>query len=307
MSLGLLYIQVLKLVLIIAVGIFLEKRRILTADIQKGLSEILLNIAIPATVLMSGDIDYTDELVPNMIQIWGISMLFYMGAILIAILVSNLSGLKDERRSGFIASIVFANVAFIGYPFAEALYGKEGVLYTSVNLLVYSTFMWTYGVYIFSGVKKPDLRKFINPCTCATLIMIVMFLNRIRMPEILSGSLTLLGNMTIPLSMILIGASVSTLRIGALFQDFHSILASILRLLVLPLAVLFILILFNFSEKVIVICVILSALPAGSLNVILAQKYDCNPVFVSKVTAMSMLGFILSMPLVFQVLNLAIR
>ncbi len=297
-----LFEQVFILLVVIVIGYIAAKKRMLSGEIQSGLSNILLNITIPATVIVSGNYKYSDDIIPNMMQIGIISMIFYLGFIIVANVCAGFLKLESAVKKGFISSVVFANVAFIGYPFAEALFGQEGVLYTSVTLLVFSVFMWTYGIYLFSGDKKIDLLKFINPCTISTLIMIVIFVGQINIPKVIFNSLDLLSGVTVPLSMILIGAAISKIKITTLFDDKISLVVAFLRLLFFPILFFFILKLFNINETVSKICITLSALPCGSLNIILAQRYNCNPAFVSRTTFVSMILFLFTMPVVLYLL-----
>ena len=79
-----LFEQVFILLVVIVIGYIAAKKRMLSDEIQSGLSNILLNITIPATVIVSGNYKYSDDIIPNMMQIGIISMLFYLGFIIVA-------------------------------------------------------------------------------------------------------------------------------------------------------------------------------------------------------------------------------
>lgn len=49
--------------------------------------------------------------------------------------------------------------------------------------------------------------------------------------------------------------------------------------------------------------VLLTALPSGSLNVILAKEYDCEPDFASRTVILSMILIIVTLPLVLYIIR----
>lgn len=102
--------------------------------------------------------------------------------------------------------------------------------------------------------------------------------------------------------MIVIGGILSDVPKEKIF-DHISILYSVLRLLVLPLLIFAILLFLPVESMVRNVCVLLSAMPAASTTAMLAQRYEKDPEFASRIIFVSTLLSMLTLPLIFLLLE----
>ena len=50
--------------------------------------------------------------------------------------------------------LIFSNLGFMGIPIIEELYGRGAIFYVALYTLVYNILFYTYGIYLFEGVKN---------------------------------------------------------------------------------------------------------------------------------------------------------
>ncbi|WDC84627.1 AEC family transporter [Caloramator sp. mosi_1] len=145
--------------------------------------------------------------------------------------------------------------------------------------------IWTAGVFIFSGRgNKENLRKAVlNPGIVSVFIGLIIFLFSISLPAPIIKTLEIVGSMTTPLSMIIIGSTLADARIKSIFEGFSVYFGSFVRLIFIPLAVYFILNFIGLKDFYLSIPVIITAMPAAANTVIMAEKYGGNAEYASKV------------------------
>jgi malate permease and related proteins len=290
--------QIFILFIIMFIGVIAKKRKIINESVEKSISTILIRIGMPAMVLSSSSIAFSSEILPNMLSIFVITAVSYILIIGFGILNSKLFKFEKNTSSVFISLIVFANVGFMGYPVARALYGEIGVFYTSIVNLVFSTMVWTYGILLYNSKGKINFKSLTNIGTISSLLAIALFLFQIAIPSPILSALELTGKMTTPLSMLLIGALIANVNIKDLFSDWKTYWTCFIKLLIIPIITALILKLLNYNEIVISICTIMAAMPAAATNAIFAKEFDVNPTFASIGVFITTLLCIFTLPLI---------
>jgi predicted permease len=286
------------------IGIIAKRKNIIDENIEKSISTILVKIGMPAMVISSASIAYSSEILPNMINIFLITVISYIAIIAFGMISSYVFKFEKNTASVFTSLIVFANVGFMGYPVARALFGEIGVFYTSIANLVFTTMVWTYGILLYNSKGKLNLKSLLNIGTISSLLGIFLFLLQIAIPGPILSALDLTGRMTTPLSMLLIGALIAKVNVKELFSDWKVYYTSFIKLLVIPLITALILKQLNYNEMVISICTIMAAMPAAATNAIFAKEFDVNPTFASIGVFITTLLCIFTLPFILYFLTL---
>jgi hypothetical protein len=203
----------------------------------------------------------------------------------------------DQKKRIFVTMTVFANTGFVGFPLMLALFGHEGLLLAVVFNMAYNVFMYSYGIYLLSGKNGGFGKIVFNPVSIASIAAILLFISPLRLPPIISSPISEIGSMTVPVSMIIIGASLAPIPIRSICSDLHAYFVSAIRLLILPGLVLLVVMFLPINPVNASVIVLMSALPCGSMNVILSEKYDCEPEFAARTVVQSMLLMMLTLPL----------
>ncbi len=301
MSVDIILAVITKIAVMIALGYLLKKLGIITDQLQKGLADLLLLAILPLSILSSADYAFSSDLLHGMLIVGAAATLFYVIGLFMMTYLSRKLHLQLNEQKIFVTMTVFANTGFVGFPIITALFGQQGLLLAVIYNMFYNLFMYTYGINMLgSNGKKEKIRLkpiLTNPITIASVLSILIFVSPFRFPVILSAPIKDIGAMSIPISMIIMGASLASIPLIEILKDKYSYLVSGIRLIFFPLLMLFAMKVLNVSSMTATICVLMTALPCGTMNVIFAEKYDCAPEFASRTVVLSLLLMIITLPI----------
>ena len=120
-------------------------------------------------------------------------------------------------------------------------------------------------------------------------------------PDILSQTMSLIGGLTTPLSMLLIGTRISGIRLSELRdKDYH--ITAALRLIVLPLILYVLLLPLHLDPAVWSTLYLLTAMPCGTLSAMQAELYGGDARFAARAIAYSTLLSLVTVPLISMLL-----
>ncbi len=294
--------QVLILLIILIIGVVAGKTGVIAGSAPKKLSALLLYVTSPMMVLGSFFFEYSAEKMRN-----GLMVLFFGAAVyLFSILLSGIIYRKHDSSIKPILrfTAVFSNCGFMGLPMMKALFGDEGVFLGSFYIVAFNLFIWTFGLAMFSEIKGQENRRkslmkaLLNPAMIAVYVGIVIFVFQIPVPSAIKIATEYVGDMTMPLSMLIIGALISTSKISALLNDIRPYYASAVRLIIVPLMVYGILSLIGLPQMVVAVIVTAAAMPVAANTTIFAEMFEKDSVFASKTVALSTILSILTIPLI---------
>ncbi|HAW16156.1 MAG TPA: AEC family transporter [Clostridiales bacterium] len=295
-----LYILFFQMAVMILLGVILRKKRIIDERTQGTLSDILLKAVLPFTIISSSQFTYSGEMVRSMAAVACCSAIYYVVSLLALRTVTKGMKFDEQEKRVFITTSVFANTGFVGFPLMYGLFGDSGLLLASIYNLCYNLFFYTYGVLLISGKKGSIKDILFNPVSLASIAAVVLFIVPWRMPGFVKDTIDLVGNMTVPLSMIILGSTFATVDIRKLFADAKSYVVAVLRLLVFPLLMLLALIVANRFITVLpttmITLVIMTALPSGAMNVIYSERFNCAPKFCARTVVMTLLFMAVTLP-----------
>lgn len=301
--------QVIVLFSLIIVGYIIMKLKIVNKAMKDDISNLVVNITLPAFILSSMTSNFSREILSNSIKLVGISFSMYIFAILIGWIFSKVIPLKKNEANIYRYIIAFSNCGFMGYPIVNAVLGKQGVFYAAIFNLGFTTFVWTYGVYLIRINQETNSEhmtikeKFIsaiNPALIAVIFGFAFFLIGIELPYVVAETLSMIGGVTTPLSMMLIGFILSEIHLKDIVSGWKIYLLSVMRLIVMPSLVYVILSYFNFEGYLIQIPVLIAAMPAAANTAIISSKYNGNYQLASKGIFITTLLSILTIPLVIK-------
>lgn len=297
MNLSVIVNGVISLFLIILVGVYAAKKRIITKEINKGLTNILLKITLPCLVVSSFIFDLSDELKDNIIRCFIYSPLVLIISIVISYIL--LIPIKGEKKIIIQFANVFSNCGFIGFPIVFSIYGNEGVIYASIFNLFFTAFLWTYGVILFNGkMKREDIKKvLLNPAIVAVFIGLIIMIFGFDIPSVLSSTLDLVGNMTSPLSMIIVGVILGNAKIISYLKDKTIYYSAFLKLIIMPCILILISKLLKDTSLVIKTLIIVTAMPAAAMTSILAESFDKESEYSAVIVFITTLFSVITFPI----------
>lgn len=299
MSVAILLQQILIIFLEIGTGIVITKIGIMDDKNGKFLSNLVMTVTLPCTLLASAGIDGGREAVAGMLKGYVVLEIFYIVCICLCLLLSRAMYLTRGQKAVLVGAAVMPNSAFIGIPLITALLGSEaGALYGAAGIMAYNILFFTYVQHLFDLEAKVSLKAFLTPTNITTAIMVVMLVSGLRLPGILESFCKAMGNTTTPLALIIAGGMLARSDLKKLVANPLVWLITGLRCLVFPLGFLAVLCLLPLDPTLRMAVLILASCPAGSLTAVLAKQYDTEGELASQAVAHSTLCILISVPLV---------
>ena len=299
MSVAILLQQILIIFLEIGTGIVITKIGIMDDKNSKFLSNLVMTVTLPCTLLASAGIDGGREAVAGMLKGDVVLEIFYIVCICLCLLLSRAMHLTHGQKAVLVGAAVMPNSAFIGIPLITALLGSEaGALYGAAGIMAYNILFFTYVQHLFDPEAKVSLKAFLTPTNITTAIMVVMLVSGLRLPGILESFCKAMGNTTTPLALIIAGGMLARSDLKKLVANPLVWLITGLRCLVFPLGFLAVLCLLPLDPTLRMAVLILTSCPAGSLTAVLAKQYDTEGELASQAVAHSTLCILISVPLV---------
>ena len=279
------------------VGYGLYKKKMINDDTTAKLSNILLMVATPCTIISSFNQTYSNEKMQGLLISFGLSFLVYSINILIA------KGLYHGEKRMERFSVVFSNAGFIGIPLVTGLLGQEAVFYLSPFIVCFYIFVWTYGVLEISGDRNAVTTKKIitNPCIWAVLAGVVLFLLPTKPFTPIMESISMMGAMNTPLAMLVLGAYLAKENLSEIFTSGRIYVIAFYRLILLPLVYVFLFALLPVQYNIKTIILIAVAAPVGSLAPVFAQMFHQDTGYGAKIVSLSTILSLISMPIILMI------
>lgn len=297
-------IQILVLFLLILVGYLCRYKNILDEITTTGLTKLIMTIFLPSMILSSMQIDFDSSLVNNILLLILISIIMYSITITLSLLLRKFFS-KDDDIGIYQYVIIFSNVGFMGYPVIEAIFGSDAVFFTAIFNLPFNLLVFTIGTYLLNKNNEDytfSFKNILSPPIIAVLLGLCLFMFRIKLPTTIFKSLDMLGNITTPLSMLVIGSLLTQSPIKESFLNKKLYFISFIRLIILPTIIFLILKPYINNPLLLGIPVIISAMPAASNTAIMAKSYNANSNLASQAVFLTTLGSIITIPLISVIL-----
>ena len=228
--------QIIQLFIMIFMGFIIVKAKLLKAEDSKILSVIVLYLIIPCVIINAFQVNYTKDTVQGLL----ITLAASVFTQIILLIVISVSGKFLHLNEVEIASIYYSNSGNLIVPIVTFILGKEWVLYGCVFMSVQLVFIWTHCKKIISRESTYDWRKIVlNINMISIAIGIILFLTRIHLPAIINNTLSAVGGMIGPASMIVTGMLFAGMDFKQIFANKRVYFVSFLRLIIVPVIALF--------------------------------------------------------------------
>ena len=196
--------------------------------------------------------------------------------------------------------MLLLNTGFIGIPVIQALYGDEAIFYAAIVELINDVLIFTVGIMLIQMSAKANLKiepkQFESPGLIGVIIGLLLFLLNIQLPEVLGGSIEMIGNATTPLTMFCIGFQIGGLKFKEIAGDMQVYAICFVKLLIVPVITLLLVKIWAeifLLEKVLIIGF---AMPEV-LSPIFSQQYKGEAVFATKKRLLSTVFSLITIPI----------
>lgn len=307
--------QMLMLFAMMLIGYVIWKKNWLDESAYQRLSRIVVNIFNPVLVVYGvagkSSAGNTGLLLQNIGLVALYFIILWVMSYVIPFIVRPTYGEKDLYRF----MTMFANVGFMGIPVITGIYGNDAMIYIVFYMLAYNLLIYTYGINLAGkagtiqrqergmeiiGEKTTfSWKRMLNAGVIASVAAIVIFLFQIPLPDMVVGFCDYIGNATIPLSMLLIGASIAKVNLKAIFSTGRIYLFTLIRMVILPVIVTLLLKhILPVNEMIFGVFILQMSMPVGSIVALMAKENGADEACCTNGIVLTTLLSLVTIPLV---------
>lgn len=285
------------LLILMVVGFTLVKTKVVPDSSTQIISKLENNVFIPALVMGT----FMTKLTPD--NLGGYGKFVLCGAVVvavsvpIAILLAKTLSKDSYLRNIYTYGLAFSNFGFMGNAVVQALFPDMFDEY-----LIFVLPFWA-GIYVWgvpfllmpaTGKKRSFtdwIKPFLNPMFAGMLIGMLLGLTALPLPGFVTNAVTTLGSCMSPLAMLLTGMTIAKIDLKKAFTNVPVYIASVIRLVVLPVAAIGVLCLTRL-EYGLALCVVCNlAMPLGLSPVVVPAGYGKD---TSDAAGMALISHLLS-------------
>lgn len=290
--------------LILVLGFFLGRKKLISVATNKQLTNLLLTVFMPASLFVAFPSEY-DELSFNLFfSGLAAGVLIMLLLIIMSRVIFNKWWVKGELRYESQFALIFNNATFLGYPIITTTFGSTGVIAYCGFIIAFNIALFSYGIWLFE--RKVTLQLFqsiaTNPNIIAVVLGMAFFLLGVTLPAFITDAVGFVGSATTPLSVICIGFMLSRADFKKILKKWRLTVTALIQLIIAPIVTYLVLTALNFPTEVVQVCTLIQALPTATSLGLFATKYGGNNIESSELVAISTLLSVATMPIMIAIL-----
>lgn len=309
--------SVVEIILVIALGFYLRKKNKFDEKFKTSISFLIMNIALPASIFVSVLKYLTRD---KLVSLSG-GLLYALGSFalgyLVAWLLTKILRIRPGRRGTFINMFVNANTIFIGLPLNLALFGEKSMPYFLIYYVMNTVSTWAVGVFFISNDdptkdkshKEPfNWRKLLPAPLIGFLVALVFLLLAIPVPAWINSTLSMVGGIVTPMSLIYIGIVLADAGLASIHFDGDTIWALLGRFIIAPALMILMLVIGKSGGAQVPslessTLIIQAAAPGLAVLPILAGQSHGDVEYATNVVTTSTVLFVIVMPILMQLVQ----
>ena len=291
--------KIIVLFIAMIAGFIAKKGKLLNGESTKSLSSLLVYITNPCLIICSLQREYDNKLLITAGCVFALSVAIHSFLAIFAHFIFRIVKSKRER-SVYTYALTYSNCGYMGFPLMMAIFKEDpqlGLFYGVIYTTAFNLFTWTHGVIVMSNQNKIPWKKLIyNPALISVIISMILFLGRIMLPSTINDGLTLVGDMTFPLSMIIIGSLLADMKLLQILNQKNLYYFSALGLLLIPTIMLIIAKLLGLPEYLSIVGITMCAAPVAANTAVTAEVYDNDSSLAARLVGITTLFCLVTMP-----------
>lgn len=290
--------QIFILFFVAAMGFIGAKCRILPEEGRKCISKLVLYITLPAMILASVKDVPAGFAVSDLLFIIFLSLLSYGIMGILAYFAPKLLRVPKAEYGVYEFLVLFGNVGFMGFPVLTAVFGSEIIFTVAIFNLPMNIICFTIGVLMIAPKgTKLNLRSLLTPAVISSVIAPLLYLFHITLPDVVNEAFSTIGDTTVPLAMMTIGASIARLPFRDIWNNLKLYLVSAIRLLVCPIVIFFLFRLFISDPVLLGTSVLLAGMPAAANTTLFCIEYGGDEALASRAVCLTTILSAFTIPL----------
>ncbi|WNY27570.1 AEC family transporter [Methanolapillus ohkumae] len=296
------------IVILILLGFFLKYFGILSEKDKVALNNIVIYVAIPATLFLSllRNVDAKD--LGSYFKLTIFILIITLACAVLAYGIGKLLKMDIKSLAAFILVACCGNTAFMGFAIATGFYGVDGfirAIFCDTATLFVIIILGTYLGIKVSGRKVSLLKQVVRfPPMIAwvvTIVLVILGFQISMLPAFVVTTLGYLSGIMVPLIMISLGLSLSPkyLKVAAI----PAILVTVIQLFFAPALAVILSNFFALSGLDRNVAILQAGMPPAMTPLVFSEIYGMNSKLISGATFLATVVSLVSIPALHMMLD----
>ena len=305
MDFSALMVKMVIFTVLLITGYLASRKGFLSRDFAKSASWLLVNVFLVASIMNSVLSGRPDLPVRDLWFALVLLSLFMAGLYAIGTVCARLDPDRENAPQTLILMSA-VNTLFIGLPVVQTLCGSEAVFYMGLSCIPFNLILYSYGVWYLKkgkgGEGGVNWKDILSPAFAASVLALLLFVLDIPMPRVVTELFSTVSSATIPISMIVIGATLGSVSLKDAFTEKKMYILAVVRLLLTP--VLFCLLLrpFVHNQVLLITLAVIAGCPCGVVSTPLSIQYGYDPTYSSEAVMVTTAFSMVTIPALLYVL-----
>ena len=302
MDLQVIILQMIQLFLVIALGYGLLKIKILDVEFNKRLTSLLLSVTTPALIVSSVLSTTLEKDISKIAFVFIVGVIIFIVLPILGFIIVKIIKVPTHQQGLYIFMTMFSNIGFMGFPVMKSIFGNEAVFLTAIFNMLFNLLVFTVGIvfmnYHSTEKIKMNARQLLSPGVISSLIALLIYLTEIQVPDVIASTITMVGDITTPIAMMLIGSTLATIPLKEVFNEIRVYPFTILKQIIIPIIAYPVLSFFIQDPLILGVSLIMIAMPVGNIAVLFATEYQKEVALAAKTVFMTTLLSIITIPVI---------
>lgn len=297
--------QVGVMFLLMAIGVFIRKKGIVSVESARQFSNFALFIITPSLLVNVFQRDFHPEMAASIALSALLVAVFHLLAALLTRPLFPHRGDGDDRSAVARLGAISSNCGFMGIPLMTAAMGEDSMIFAAIYIGIFNIYIWSHGVMLLRRDGRIRWKEILlSPGVLGASLGVLLYLLQIRLPGLLLDTLGFLSGMNTPLPMVITGVLIADLAVGETLRDLRLYFTAFVRLVGLPLVMLGLMLLarvpgwFDGAPTVVLAMVISVSCPVAISTVMMPTRFGGDAQYGAKLVALSTLLSIFTIPAV---------
>lgn len=302
MDIQVIILQMIQLFLVITLGYILLKIKILDTDFNKRLTTLLLSVTTPALIVSSVLSSTVEKDISQIIFVFIVGLVIFIILPILGFLIVKIIKVPIHQQGLYIFMTMFSNIGFMGFPVMKSIFGNQAVFLTAIFNMIFNLLVFTFGIVLMNYHSpqkiKMNAKQLLSPGVIASLIALIIYLTDLRVPDVVASTITMVGDITTPIAMMLIGSTLATTPLKEVFNEIRIYPFTILKQIIIPIIAYPVLSFFIQDSLILGVSLIMIAMPVANTAVLFATEYQKDVALAAKSVFMTTLLSIITIPLI---------
>lgn len=306
------------LFLIVVLGFVLTKIGYLDQSLSTRFTTLLINVTLPCMIISSvTEMDFASaqSQIPLTLAV-AIVLLVLM--IPLGLLIGLLVRSKRSEKSVYMVMSLCTNLGFMGIPVVSSIFGEHSIILSSLYVMLQGVLVYSVGFMALaatgshasteSGKHKLKIpwRSMFNPAMFASLLALVLFFAQVHLPYVLNEAMSMVGGITAPLAMMVVGILLTTVKFREIFSEWRIYVFVVLRQLIGSVAVFFAVSFFVSDPLVVGVAVLMFAMPVGTMVPLFCAQFGHDAVLPTKGLIVSTISSFVIIPILLVIMSVCV-